>query len=125
MHPLIYNLPKNTQLELIFFEEYVKPNGFLSWQVEEHALFYYYIHASQVYKKFFIDTPIVYEDEKDPEYNFEQLFKSVAALYNVQPEHMANAWEIIDKQCDLLNLIKLPKDNKFRFSSIIMIKKIQ
>lgn len=109
------NLPKGTQIHVIIFEDYMLPNGFLTTAPEEHALFFYYINARRTYEELILNKPIIYDGQSDQEYNFEQLFQSIALLYNCKPENLVKAWPVIDKQCDLIGLPKMPDEYQYRF----------
>jgi len=101
----------------IVFEELIVPNGFLDDYLESHALWYYYLCARKTYEDK-IENPIVLEGEDDPTVDFKRLFKTIAFLYDVNPEHMVNCWPQIDMQCQALNLPQLPKESRYRFSEI-------
>lgn len=113
---------KNAPVSVALFTEYLIPNGHLTTQPECHALFYYYLNARRTYEEKVKDSPIVYEDDPDPTYNFRQLFTSIATLYNVEPEQMANCWEDVDKQCLLLGLPLMPDEEKYRFNAKLIIQ---
>jgi len=114
---LLAELPPGTTIEVPIFEQYIIPLGLLTPNPIEHALFYYYLNARRTYEEHVVDKPIVYEDEADPEYNFQGLFTSIAALYNVKPEEMIMAWSVIDRQCEALNLPLLPDEYQYRFAN--------
>ena len=99
--------------------EYITPNGFLDYENESHALFFYYINAQRIYETYIKNEPIVLEGDADPEYNLQELFISIAKLYNVHPENMANAWHQVDMQCRLLNLPLLPTETRYRFNNSV------
>lgn len=106
---LTFNMPS--------FNAYLVPVGFLIEDRACHALWYYYLIARQTYETH-IHDPIVYEDDKDPEYNFKQLFTSVAKAYGVRPEVMCKFWKNVDFQCRTLELPLLPDEDKYRFNQI-------
>ena len=95
----------------------MEPEGVLTGDIHCHALFYYYLHARKTYETYVLNTPIVYEGTKDPEYNLEQLFKSTASLYGVDPTNMAGWWPLVDKQCLLMGLPLMPEGWKYSFHS--------
>lgn len=97
------------------FAAYTEPLGALSADKACHALWYYYLSARHVWETHIAD-PIVLEGDKDPEYNFKQMFTSIATWYGVTPETMKNFWDRIDKQCDRLGLPKLPDEDRYRFN---------
>ncbi len=105
-----------TVMELPLFPQYIIPDGGLTNERESHALFYYYILATQA--KEIEETSIVYEGDKDPEAHYRQLFTSVAKLYNVQPDNMANAWASVDVTCEMHKLPKLPNNVKYRHRGV-------
>jgi len=114
---LLAELPEDTIIELPIFHQYIIPLGLFTPNPVEHALFYYYLNARRTYEEHVLDSPIVYEGEKDPEYNFQELFTSIAGLYDVKPEEMIQAWSVIDRQCELLNLPLLPYLYEYRFTN--------
>lgn len=110
-------LPEGTEFNIPIFEGYMIPNGFLGTAVEEHALFFYYINARQTYELFVIDTPILMETDADPEFSFRDLLTSIAALYGCDPEKMVKAWDTVDRQCDKLDIPRLPDEYQYRFAN--------
>jgi len=103
------------------FNGYLVPDGFLMNDLACHALWYYYLIARGTYETHILD-PIVYEGDKDPEFNFRQMFTSVATSYGVQPEVMIKFWNNIDLQCWALQLPTLPDEDKYRFNVTAEIK---
>ena len=99
------------------FPDYVRPLGMLVEHKACHALFYYYLISRKSYEDIILD-PIVLEGEKDPEFNFHQLFKSIATAYGVEPEQMIKFWANVDAQCAMLQLPKLPEGDCFRFDGV-------
>jgi len=100
------------------FTRYITPNGGLDSHKETHALFYYYLLASKALET--ESNQIVYEGDKDPEYNQMQILKSVAKWYAVDVHNMVNAWDAVDLTCLMHNLPKLA--NRFRFTNKIEIR---
>lgn len=98
----------------IRFSQLEAPNGYLDDYVESHALWYYYLCARQTWENVTRD-PMAYEGELDSGANYRQLFESIARLYCVDPEHMVKCWLQVDKQAELLNLPKLPNEERYRF----------
>ncbi|MCF6300380.1 MAG: hypothetical protein L3J52_04575, partial [Proteobacteria bacterium] len=78
-------------------------------------------HARRTYEENVLNKYTAFDHEKDSGVNFEQLFKSIAALYNVAPEKMANCWPLIDKQCYNMGMPLLPDKWEYRFKSIIVL----
>lgn len=113
-------IPKSEGLNPPLFVGYMVPNGYLGTAPEEHALFYYYVHARKVYEDHVLNEPIVYEGDKDPEYNFRQLFESVAGLYDCNPDGMSRAWDVVDKQAIALGLPLLPMEYQYRFDNKLL-----
>lgn len=109
------------QFEPILFPGYIAPNGFLDRSRESHALWFYYIHARRTWEEFVEHAPIVYEGELDPGFDFRQLFISVARMYGVRPESMAQCWSMIDLQCRALQLPTLPNEERYRFDRAIVL----
>lgn len=102
------------------FVGYMEPHGWLTAEPETHALFNYYLCARKTVEENWTEL-LAYEGEEDSGHNFKQLFTSVARMYNVAPEAMAKCWDRIDKQCDLLHLPRMPDEERYRFSSQIII----
>jgi len=98
------------------FLGYMQPNGFLDQHRESHGLFYYNLIARNTYEKHILD-PVVLEGEKDPVHNFRDVFESVATLYGVQPEAMAKCWDMVDMQCQVLDIPTLPDEERYRFNT--------
>jgi hypothetical protein len=92
------------------FTQYISPNGGLDSNLETHALFYYYLLARQAYEAG--RDAIVYEGDKDPEFNYTQILKSVAKWYSIDVHNMVNAWKAVDLTCFMHKLPTLP--NKYR-----------
>ncbi len=103
------------------FIEYLTPNGYLINDPACHGLFYYYLIARKNLEQYEID-PIIYEDEPWPDINFKQLFSSIAIAYGVEPERMTKFWVNVDMQCDVLNLPRLPGDERIRFNKVAEIR---
>ncbi len=99
------------------FLGYMAPNGFLDEHPESHALWNYYLCARGAYERTIKDV-IVLEGDPDPAANFKQLFVNMAQLYGVQPEAMAKCWRQVDMQCDLINMPRLPDEDRYRFNSV-------
>ena len=103
------------------FEAYETPHGWLAHTPACHALWYYYITASNNYKEHILD-PIVYEGDPDVLPDFSQLFTSIATMYGVTPEKMIYYWPNVDMQCEALEIVKMPMNDKFRFNKVPEIK---
>lgn len=114
----------NVQLDMPIYYDLIFPDGNLTNDIECHALFTYYLRARLNYEKEHAGAQIILEGEVDPEYNYRQLFLSIAQWYQVQPEHMKNYWREVDLQCAAMHLPKLPVDDKYRFSKISSIKTV-
>lgn len=97
-----------------FFLGYQQPHGHLDSTREAHGLWNYYLCARNAYETHNLDA-IVLEGEKDPEVNFKQLFTSIAQMYGVEPNSMAKCWGMVDMQCVVLGLPKLPDEERYRF----------
>lgn len=103
-----------------FFTGYIQPNGYLDASREAHGLWNYYLCARNTYETHVIDA-VVFEGEADATTNFKQLFMSVAQMYGVQPEAMAKCWNMVDRQCEYLELPQLPNEERYRFDRTIII----
>lgn len=112
---------KTIHFDALIFSAYIQPNGWLDWEPESHALWYYYTRARATYERIILD-PIVLVGDKDPEANFRQLFTSVATIYGVKPEAMAKCWPMIDMQCDTIGCPRLPDEERYRFNREIVIE---
>ena len=106
------DINKGFKLEIPLFPDYIIPNGGLTNERESHALFYYYILATQMREQEL--HGIVYEGDKDPEYNYRQVFLSVARMYSLRPENMVNAWPSVDVTCEMHGMTRLPQEQKYR-----------
>lgn len=104
-----------------FFLGYQQPHGYLDSSREAHGLWNYYLCARNAYETHVVDV-IAFEGEDDPRVNFRQLFTSMATLYGIEPNSMAKCWDMVDAQCRLLELPKLPNEERYRFDrqSIIL-----
>lgn len=110
--PRSNDIHKGFRLEIPLFPDYIIPNGGLTNERESHALFYYYILAMQMYDR--EKNGVVYEGDKDPEFNYRNVFLSVANLYGIRPENMVNAWPSVDVTCTMHNMPLLPREAKYR-----------
>ena len=115
MMPIDKQKLKSLQISMPRFTELETPFGFLDHERESHALWYYYTIARNAYETHIKDV-VIYEDMKDPETNFNQMFSSVAAGYGVTPEAMGQCWPQIDMQARALGLPLLPHEETYRFS---------
>lgn len=97
---------------LPMFPDLQAPDGFLTRDKECHALWYYFSMAICNYKDE-AEKTMRYEGDQTV-FNYHQLFKSVATLYNVDPNKMQNFWPAIDLQCMKMKLTQLPRDDKYR-----------
>ena len=102
----------------IVFRNYLPPNGFLNDDPACHALFYYYLLAMKNYQAEFEGVELVYEGDRDPVYNYRQLFSSIAMMYSVEPERMIKFWTNVDMQVAILGMPKLPMTNQYRFEAV-------
>ena len=121
MKPIVSQIPEGFQVEITMFQDWVIPNGELDWAVETHALMFYNLNAYRTYDMYEINDPLIYEGEDDPRCNYKQLFESIAALYGVDPNAMNRRWPMIDNQCLIMGFPLLPKETKYRYSSIIQL----
>lgn len=106
------DIHKGFNLELPLFPDYIIPNGGLTNDRESHALFYYYILAMNMYDK--ETNGVVYEGDKDPEFFYANLFKSIAHMYDIKPDHMVNAWASVDVTCEMYGMPHMPHGQKYR-----------
>jgi len=108
-------MPKDKlKFNVPFYTAYIIPYGFLDSSRESHALWNYYTMARASWERHILD-PCVLEGDKDAEPDFQQLFTSVARMYEVQPEAMGKCWDLIDAQCDALELPRMPNEDRYRF----------
>jgi len=114
MNKLTFN-PDKIKFSPPVFPSIMVPNGFLDQHRESHALWYYYLCARQAYEASVVD-PMEYEGEKDSQVNYYELFKSIAKIYGVRPENMANCWTQIDMQCVASKVPQLPDEERYRFN---------
>ncbi len=102
------------------FYQYIVPNGYLTPEIEVHALWYYYLCANKAMRQAENDFRLESQD-MPMEINYRQIFTSIAHMYNVDTEKMNNCWPQIDKQCELLNLPKLPHGGDRRNDKLIIL----
>ncbi len=102
------------------FPEYTQPNGFLIDDVACQGLFHYALIARNNYEQ---ETQgIVLEGDRDPEFNYKQLFMSIATMYATTPERMVRFWQNVDMQMTVLKLPKVPDEERLRFSKTPEVK---
>lgn len=104
------------QWQIPLFPDYIIPNGGLTNERGSHALFYYYLLATEMRDR--EENGVVYEGDKDPEFFYREVFKSVAKLYNIRPEYMENHWPSVDQTCQMHGLPILPHGQKYRFRGL-------
>lgn len=92
------------------YTAYLEPQGFLVQDHACHALWHYYVTALENFKD---SRKQKYEGNRDT-YNLEQLWRSIARLYTVNPNDMEKFWPLIDKQADLIQITKLPDEVAWR-----------
>lgn len=102
---------ENCVLNVPVFAQYIAPKGELVPAPACHALFYYYTCAIQTYKEQ-IETIKLEQDRSA--YNYFELYKSVALLYDVSPDAMQRYWPLVDRQARALGLTLLPKEARYR-----------
>lgn len=106
-----------TDLNVPAFPQYLEPHGLLVDDRACYALFYYYLLGRKAYENSLgIGDEIVYEGKLDPQYNFIQLFKTIAMIYGVSEERMVHFWPQVDLTCVLNRLPKMPHGDKYRFN---------
>lgn len=98
--------------DLIVFEQYEIPQGFLiNHRAPDglacHGLMYYSLIGKNSYEIYLKE--MVLEGEQDPEVDLRSLFKSVARLYNTEPEVMQKFWFNVRMQWDQLGLTQPPE----------------
>lgn len=103
---------KKIFIQPILFFQYMWPNGGLTNDRETHALFYFYLLSRKNFEE--QNDMIVYEGDPDPQFDYKQLYVSIAKMYNVRPENMANCWKEVDYTCFVHNLPKLPEQSRLR-----------
>lgn len=108
-------------INVVLFPDFITPYGMLNSDRASHALFYYYICAMKTYETNIANDPLVYEGHADPTQNFHQLFTSIATMYNVSPDQMANYWDLVDAQCDLMEFPRIPDEERYRHNRAIKI----
>ena len=98
------------------FLAYMQPNGFLDQHRESHGLFYYNLIARNAYEKHVSDS-LKLEGELEVQPEFRKIFESVANLYGVKPHEMAKCWDMVDMQCQILDIPTLPDEERYRFNT--------
>lgn len=106
----------NINFNVPFYMAYIAPYGYLDASRESHALWNYYTKARATYERL-VKDPIVLEGQKDNEPNFQQLFTSIARMYRVEPQAMGKCWDLVDAQCDALQIPRMPDEDRFRFTN--------
>jgi hypothetical protein len=113
-------VPKDKiKFDVPLYTAYIAPYGFLDSNRESHALWNYYTMARAAYERNIKDM-IVLEGDKDPTVNFEQLFTSVARMYGVEPVAMGKCWDLVDAQCDAIELPRMPNEDRYRMTSRVI-----
>ena len=110
----------NFRFDPIVFIGYIEPLGWLTDEPATHACFYYYLCSRNTYERVELN-PVVYEGDADTVVHYDRLWTSIAKMYNVEVGAMAQAWELVDKQCDLLGLPKLPDSERYRHNAVQII----
>lgn len=104
------------------FKAYIKGNGgFLCPHQACHGLMYYGLLARNAYELNVQKKGLQYEGTVDNETNFRNLITSVSVLYGVTPEDMVKHWDEVDAQFILMGLPQVPKEERYRFDSKIVI----
>lgn len=106
------------------FIGYMAPNGWLTDNPATHACFNYYLCARNTYETVELN-PVVYEGDDDPVANYANVWKNIARMYNVELGAMAQCWDVVDKQCDLLHLPRLPDTERYRHNAVQIITTTQ
>lgn len=104
---------KDQPVAIQLFPELIIPNGFLSPIRESMACWYYFVLARRNYEV--QQDAIFYEGHRDPDFNYRQLYTSIAKMYGVEPEAMAKCWGEVDKTAFALGLPLLPDEERYRF----------
>lgn len=115
--------PENivVKFEMPEFKEYNIPRGWLQPDRACHALWRYYLSARNAYEDIEVDQ-ITLVGNPDQTVNYQQLLTSTATAYGVAPEEMVKYWTSVDMQCHLLDLPKMPMNDKYRFNKVPEIK---
>lgn len=103
------------------FLGYMQPYGFLDQHRESHGLFYYNLIAHYTYEMHVRDS-LKLEDEPEEQPDFRNIFESVATLYGVTPEAMAKCWDMVDMQCQVLEIPTMPDEERYRFNRVDVIR---
>jgi len=89
-----------------YYKAMNKPNGELSHEMPCHALFFF---AMLVDKSILpMDKAVVLEGNPDPVINAKNLYKSVAKMYNVEPDHLCHYWIEVNSQRKKLGMVRIP-----------------
>ncbi len=89
--------------------------GRLSDDIHEHALWHYFLVASNAYRQ--QEMNLVEESDPSIHFNAEACFLAIARQHGVQPEEMSKRWPVVEKQRIALGLTsnaELPERYKFR-----------
>ena len=108
---------KEYTAEIPIFASFIAPSGYLTNDVECHALFMYNLVARTNWESF-IQNPIELEGDKPrvPP-NFRRLYESIASWYRVHPpETMSFFWDQVTKQCFASDCPMIPNEERYRFN---------
>lgn len=93
------------------FSEFVIPRGYLADHPSCFALFEYALMATRA-RKVELEG-LIYEGEDDPQYDYRQLFRSIAWKWGVPPESMVHYWPNVDMQFVAAGTSKVPEELRF------------
>lgn len=103
------------------FPNKTQPLGLLHPHMACQAMYYYWGLAQENYTQQ-VKLNIVLEGEKDPEYNYKQLFLTISKIYGVQPEEMVNFWQTVRTQLLMDGEPALPELEQYLFNTPITVR---
>lgn len=102
-------LPTKAKIQMRTYEEYWPPYGFLVANEKAcSALWHYYVTAYATHEN---QTTRKYEGDQS-EYNFGNLYRTIAILYGADPDKMQNFWPAVNLQAMALGLPLLPNHRR-------------
>ncbi len=102
------------------FPQYTAPRGMLVDCMECQALWYYYLLAKKQLE--LSEESIVLEGTVHYRPKYLNMFQGIITLYGVNPERVVKFWPYVDRQCEQMNMGKLPDRDEIRFNQIVRIQ---
>lgn len=93
--------------------------GQLPTDIPAHALFYFTMLVEKSIMP--ADVALVVEGNPDPVTNTENVFKSVAMMYNIKRDHMVHYWIEVNLQRKQLGMQRIP--DKYQLGNPLITKR--